>query len=109
MEAAEDMFASPAELEGGSVVGGTAAAVRGLAGAQAGLDAVAPLPVDLVCNGVWRPVQQARFLLRSRGAFALVGVAVREREHLCSYRCVLLKCTLLFRRLSEAPGGVGIH
>lgn len=72
MEAAEDMFASPAELEGGAATGGDGAG----AGAQRGLDdAVAPLPVDLVCNGVWRPVQQARFVV-----VVVVVVVVAERN-----------------------------
>lgn len=70
MEAAEDMFASPAELEGGAVDGAKADGEAG----EGGVDAVAPLPVDLVCNGVWRPVQQARFSVS--GGVVVVGDGV---------------------------------
>lgn len=80
VEAAEDMFASPAELEGGAVDGGTAAGGAG-AGAQRGLDAAAPLPVDLVCNGVWWPVQQARVFF----CLAVLEVVLLLSSCLCGF------------------------
>lgn len=43
------MFTMPAELD---------EANDKEAGIAGGTDAAAPLPVDLVCIGVWRPVQQ---------------------------------------------------
>lgn len=43
------MFTIPAELEEAH---DKQAAIAG------GMDAAAPLPVDLVCKGVWGPVQQ---------------------------------------------------
>lgn len=67
MEAAEDMFASPAGLDlEFSPLGEKEEQEEGVAktGTVKEVDAMAPLPVDLVCNGVWRPVQQVRTLFR---------------------------------------------
>lgn len=72
MEAAEDMFASPAglDLEGSPVEEKEEKEEEGMkTRAVKEVDAMAPLPVDLVCNGVWRPVQQVRTLFR--GLFCL--------------------------------------
>lgn len=75
IEAAEDMFLAPDELihgsagppsrkeeehhyqEPGNAGDGGASTPEGERG-SANTNAVAPLPVDLVCNGVWRPLQQ---------------------------------------------------
>lgn len=53
IEAAEDMFGSPMEDLNGA--GGAKGEGKGDGKEK---NDMAPLPVDLVCNGVWRPVQQ---------------------------------------------------
>ena len=55
MEFAEEMFATPADLDRSR----RAEAGEKVGEGDGGVDA-APLPVDLVCNGVWRPVQQVK-------------------------------------------------
>ena len=60
MEFAEEMFATPADLDLSRRTEADKKTVDGGGGGGAGDDA-APLPVDLVCNGVWKPVQQVPF------------------------------------------------
>ncbi|CAM9379054.1 unnamed protein product, partial [Ectocarpus sp. 13 AM-2016] len=80
VEAAEDMFASPAGLDlEGSPLGEKEEKEEN--GAKTGtvkeVDAMAPLPVDLVCNGVWRPVQQV-LMTRLSSIFATGMVAAQH-------------------------------
>ncbi|CAM9502390.1 unnamed protein product [Ectocarpus sp. 8 AP-2014] len=80
VEAAEDMFASPAGLDlEGSPLGEKEEKEEGGAktGAVKEVDAMAPLPVDLVCNGVWRPVQQV-LMTRLSSIFATGMVAAQH-------------------------------
>lgn len=60
VEFAEEMFATPADLDRSRL---TEAGEKGGGGDGKGGDDAAPLPVDLVCNGVWRPVQQVQYVV----------------------------------------------
>lgn len=50
LSAAEEMLGVP--------VDGSEGIAETKANSDQGTAGVAPLPVDLVCNGIWRPVQQ---------------------------------------------------
>lgn len=74
IEASEDMFLAPVDLikraspeeyhdqEPGKAGDGGGSTLEGRGGSGNASD-VAPLPVDLVCNGVWRPLQQVNACL----------------------------------------------
>ncbi|CAN0375511.1 unnamed protein product [Ascophyllum nodosum] len=78
IEAAEDMFTAE----------GMATTARGekdvgdaMAGNKANGVTIAPLPVDLVCSGVWRPLQQV-FMTRLSGVFATGMVSAQHTNYL---------------------------
>ncbi|CAM9593693.1 unnamed protein product [Ectocarpus fasciculatus] len=79
VEAAEDMFASPAGLDLECSPLGETEEKQEEAKAKAvkEVDVMAPLPVDLVCNGVWRPVQQV-LMTRLSSIFATGMVAAQH-------------------------------
>ncbi|CAM9236441.1 unnamed protein product [Ectocarpus sp. 6 AP-2014] len=80
VEAAEDMFASPAgfDLEGSPLGEKDEKEEDGAkTGTVKEVDAMASLPVDLVCNGVWRPVQQV-LMTRLSSIFATGMVAAQH-------------------------------
>ncbi|CAN0116944.1 unnamed protein product [Scytosiphon promiscuus] len=72
--AGEDMFASPLDVD-------ESPREEAGKGADKAMDATAPLPVDLVCNGVWRPMQQV-LMTRLSSIFATGMVASQHANYL---------------------------